>query len=118
MSSFEVWWNTFPLHDGFKIGSKNFLKTRGLRVSKEDCKKLFEKIIAEGPYTAEHLIQALKAHISNAKNLSLKKGENKLSFIHNSATYLRQGDYVAWIGDEEVKVGEVRDAVSRTTFEL
>jgi hypothetical protein len=119
-SSFDIWWNIFPLHDGFTTGTRKFDKTRALRTSKSDCQNLFNKAVAQGPYTAEQIIAATKAHISSVKAQSAKTRTNKLSFVHNSATYLRQQDYVAWIGDSEVKLDEssIKDQVSSTTFEL
>lgn len=113
-TDFERWWAAFPLHDGFDYGGYSFEKTRTLRTKKEDCARLFTKNVNEGPFTAEQIIAATSTHIWKTKVISGRERKNKLSFVHNSETYLRNKDYEAWIADIASRRGK-EDEVQEET---
>ncbi len=69
----------------------------------------FEKIIIEGDYTAEELIEALKYDVVQKKEASFKTGNNKLSYMQNSLTYLNQRSFEPFI--ELIKKGIRDDAI-------
>ncbi len=88
---FHRWYyETFPGTDGFTWKGKTFARTRSLRKGPEECKQIFTKIIAKGEFTAEQIIQATAMDVLTRKNASIEARENKLKYINNSATYLRQ----------------------------
>ncbi len=98
-SKFDEWWEYYRPTDAIfqfdKTGNINdksivFKGTRSLRTKKEDCKSKFNRIIDEGVYTADDLIEALKYEIILKVQASFQKKENKLSFMQNSLTYLNQ----------------------------
>lgn len=100
---FDEWWKTYPGTDTFSYGGKTFSGTRSIRVKKDDCKAKFNKIIEEGEYTVQDMIDALTFEINQKKQSSLKEKTNKLSFMQNSLTYLNQRTFEPFI--ELVKAG-------------
>ena len=96
-SDFDAWWNIFPLTDNFEYKGRKFTGSRGLRRSREDCRIKFNKILAEGDYNAQQIIDATSLDIFLKKEASVKTGDNKLTFLQNSFTYLTQRSYEPFI---------------------
>lgn len=108
-TDFEEFWQAFPGTDTFKINDKTFKGSRSLRVNKENCRIKWEKIINEGEYPATVLIRAMQLDVQQKKEMSYKKGENKLTYMQNSLTYLNQRSYEPFIDllkDEELSQKE------------
>jgi hypothetical protein len=95
--SFSKWWEAFPSTDTFKVGNKLFKGTRSLKAKKEDCKAKLKAILNEGEYTVDDLINALKLEVHQKAENSLKTGQNKLSFMQNSLTYLNQRTFESYV---------------------
>lgn len=93
---FEKWWLSFPGTDTFEYKGKKFTGSRALRTNKEECRALFNKILKEG-FTGEEMLQSLDYEITQKKEDSIKRKENKLRFMQNSATYLRQRTWEPFI---------------------
>jgi len=104
---FEEWWKAYPSTDAFSIDGTNFIGTQSKRIKKDVCKKTFNKLINEG-ITAEDIINATQYHFEQAKKLSVKKNENKLSFIANSERYLRERMFEPYI-EMAKKVEEIEE---------
>ncbi len=51
-------------------------------------------------YTAEQIIEATKTDVFMRKEASLK-GENRLTFIKNSAAYLNQCAFDGYVGEQK-----------------
>lgn len=100
---FLVWWLQFPGTDSFEYKGKKFKGDRALRRKKDDCKAKIMAILNEGEHTIEDLIAALKLEIFQKKENSIKTGQNKMSYMQNSLTYLNQKTYEPYI--ELVKAG-------------
>jgi len=96
-SDFDNWWNVFPLTDNFEYKGRKFTGSRGLRRSREDCRIKFNKILTEGDYTAQQITDATSLDIFLKKEASVKTGDNKLTFLQNSLTYLTQRSYEPFI---------------------
>ena len=96
-SSFEEWWKAFPGTDTFEHNGRKFVGSRSLRTGKDDCRSKFDKILLEGDHTANDMIDALKFDVLQKKEMSVKTGVNKLSFMQNSLTYLNQRSYEPFI---------------------
>lgn len=96
-TKFDEWWAIFPPTDKFEYKGKVFSGTRGLRVSKDTCRELFEKWVKRGDYKAEQIIEATKVDVETRKQASLKEGRNKLTFLQNSATYLRNASFDPYV---------------------
>lgn len=103
-TDFEEWYKTFPGTDSFTYKGKKFVGTRGLKRDKDNCRLKFDKIILEGEFTAQQLIDALKFEIQQKMENSVATGVNKLSFMQNSLTYLTQRSFEVFI--ELIKDGE------------
>lgn len=103
-SKFEEWWKEFPGTNNFIHHGHAFTGDRSLRTSKDDCRIKFDKIILEGEYTTEELLGALKLHIRKIKEESVKTSINKLTYLHNSLTYLNQKDFDPFV--ELIKQGD------------
>ena len=100
---FETWWKVFPGSDTFTYKGREFCGCRTLRVNREECRIKFDKILLEGEYTANDLIQALSLDIFRKKEQSVRNGENKLTYMKASLTYLNQRAYEPLI--EDIKNG-------------
>lgn len=94
---FDDWWLTFPSTDIFEHKGKHFTGSRAMRIKKDECRKKFESILAEGKCTAEDLIQALKYEVHLKKEASIQERSNKLKYMHNSLSYLNQRDFEPFI---------------------
>jgi hypothetical protein len=103
ISGFDDWWKAYPGTDTFSYGGKTFSGTRSLRTKKEDCKTKFTKILEEGEYTVQDMIDALNFEVEQKKQNSVKEKTNRLSFMQNSLTYLNQRTFEPFI--ELVKAG-------------
>lgn len=93
LQGFDKWWNTFPPSDVFEIQGKRFEGSRTLRIRKNDCRDAFVKIMEEKTYSVDDLIGALQYEVQAKKQMSLKERDNKLRYMHNSLTYLKQRDF-------------------------
>ena len=102
-SIFEEWWKAFPGTDTFSYKGKTFNGSRSMRVGKDDCRLKFDKILLEGEYTAQDLIDALKLDVMQKKEASIEQGRNKLTYMQNSLTYLNQRSFEPFI--ELIKQG-------------
>ena len=96
-SEFDKWWSAYPGTDTFTYKGKIFNGSRTIRCAKEDCRLKFDKILLEGEYTTEQLIEALKYDVLQKKESSVIEKKNKLSFIQNSLTYLNQRSFEPFI---------------------
>jgi hypothetical protein len=103
-SEFEEWWKAYPGSDTFTHKGKKFSGARSLRQNKDECRLRFDKILLEGEYTAAQLIEALEFDVLQKKENSVKTGNNKLTYMQNSLTYLNQRSFEAFI--ELIKQGE------------
>jgi hypothetical protein len=102
-SEFDRWWAAYPGTDKFKVGTRVFEGSRGLRQKKDDCRELFKTLINKGEYTAEEIIEATKLDIETRKKNSVKKSENTLKYLQNSFTYLYQRSFDGYV--DEVRAG-------------
>lgn len=96
-SEFDEWWAIFPPTDIFTYRGKKFEGTRSLRTSKSKCALLFNKMILDGKYTKDEIINATMYDVELKKKNSMKKGSNQLTFLQNSATYLHNESFSAFI---------------------
>ena len=96
-TAFAEWWKTYPGTDTFTYKGKKFRGTRALRKDKQACKVKFDAILLEGDYTAEQLVQALTYELEQKVIMSMKTGQNRLTYMQNSLTYLNQRTYEAFI---------------------
>ena len=101
---FDSWWENYPGTDKFIYKGKSFPATRALRANKDECRIKFNKILLEGDYTSEQLIEALKYDVQSKKDNSISTGTNKLSFMQNSLTYLNKKTFEPFI--EIIKEGK------------
>lgn len=113
-SDFELWWKAFPGTDTFTHKGKTFTGSRNLRQNPNDCRIKFDKILIEGEYTPQELIEALKFDVLQKKEASVKENTNKLKYMQNSLTYLNQRSYEAYI--ELIKEGiQIKETQSNGT---
>lgn len=94
---FKEFWDTFPSTDTFEYNGMKFEGSRALKMNKPECKIKFDAIINEGEYTAQEIIEAVKYDVDQKKRNSFRTRQNKLSYIQNSLTYLRQKSFVPYI---------------------
>jgi len=109
-TEFDSFWEAYPRSDSFEHRGKTFQGSRSLRVDKDNCRTLFNKIIIEGEVNVKQLIEALKLEVFQKKEKSVKDGSNKLSYMQNSATYLRQKTYDGFLDliNSGVKITETK----------
>lgn len=114
---FDAWWNAFPSTDNFEHKSKKFQGSRALKRAREDCRIKFNKILAEGEYVAKDIIDATNLDVYLKKEASIRTGDNKLSFLQNSLTYLTQRSFEPFI--EMIKTGvEIPNAQTKRSIDI
>lgn len=113
---FEQWWKTYPGTDNFIHKGVTFNGSRSLRVKKDDCKAKLKKILDEGEYNINELVEALKYEIFQKKENSVKTKTNKMSFMQNSLTYLNQRTFEPFIEliREGHKIQETQEVIGGT----
>jgi hypothetical protein len=114
---FNEWWNHFPSTNNFQYKGKTFTGERALKKNKDECRLKFDKILIEGDFSAQQLIKALDYEVAQKKEKSLKTGENKLSYMINSLSYLTQRGYEAFIEliDDNRFIQETQEIRDTTT---
>lgn len=105
--AFELWWDAFPRNNGFEYKGKKFPVTQSKRGKKEECKVKFHKILSEGQYTVEQLINAVHAEVQARMEDSITKKSNQLDFMSSTLPYLNKGNYEAFI-DVSVKTESIK----------
>ena len=101
---FDSWWENYPGTDKFEYKGRSFPATRALRANKDECRTKFNKILLEGNYTSEQLVEALKYDVQSKKDNSISTGTNNLTFMQNSLTYLNKKTFEPFI--EIIKEGK------------
>lgn len=96
-AEFERWWAAYPGTDIFTYKGKSFSGGRTLRVNKDECQVKLDAILAEGEYTIDQLIAALKYEVLQKKENSFKTGTNRLTYMQGSITYLNQRSFQNYI---------------------
>lgn len=94
---FNLWWNAYPGTDNFFHKGVDFSGSRTLRVNKEECKLKLNKILEEGEYTLEEIVEALKFDVLQKKENSVKTKANRLAYMQSSITYLNQRSFEPFI---------------------
>lgn len=97
-TKFDEWWDIFPKNDKFTIKGKTYGPTRSLTAPKDTCKLLFDKMVLDGEFTAEQIIEATLYDINLKKERSYKTNSNQLKYLQNAATYLRQKTFSGFVG--------------------
>lgn len=96
-SEFDLWWDAYPRTDTFEYKGKKFTGSRSFRVGKDDCRTKFSKILLEGEYSAQQLVDALNLEVFQKKERSVKENNNKMNYMQNSLTYLNQRTFEGFI---------------------
>jgi hypothetical protein len=102
-SGFELWWKSYPGTDNFVHNGKKFTGARTLRQNRDECLIKFDKILLEGEYTSQDLVDALLLDVHQKKEDSIKRNVNKMTYMQNSLTYLNQRSFEPFV--ELVKQG-------------
>lgn len=109
----SLFWAVFPSTDTFEHKGKKFVGSRALKTNKSECKNKLEAILNTGDYKIEDIIEAVKLDVFQKKEMSYKTGTNKLSYLQNSLTYLRQLSFEPYL--ELIKAGHKIEEKSITT---
>lgn len=96
-NDFDRWWTLYPSTDQFKAAGRLFEGRRSLRLQKEACRTLFEKIVNEGEFSAEDIIRATKYELDIKKQLSIKENVNNMMFMKNTHAYLNQKAFEGFV---------------------
>ena len=102
-SDFDAWWNAFPATDNFEHNGRKFAGSRGLKRNRDECRIKFNKILAEGDYTADDIINATLLDVFLKKEASVKNGDNRMSYMQNVFTYISQRSFEPFL--EMIKTG-------------
>lgn len=114
IDGFDLWWKEFPSTDSFEYKGRKFAGSRALKTKKDECKAKIAKYLNEGEFTIEDLIAAIKLEVNQKKENSYKTGQNKLSYIQNSHTYLLQRSFEGYL--ELIKAGHKPEEETKTAF--
>lgn len=93
---FDKWWSVYPATDNFSLNGRDFPGTQSKKLHKEECRKMFNVILNEG-LTADDIISATQYIVDNAKQTSIKKNENQMSYIANSERFLRERKFAPFV---------------------
>lgn len=97
---FQEWWDKYPPGNAWKDdnsrGGKVWKGVRGFRTKKDDCEKLYLKALAEGT-KHQDMLDAVEYEMEERKAESRKTGENKMSYMINTHTYLLNKLYLNFI---------------------
>ncbi len=122
VDAFNVWWKEFPATSKFTYKDMFFSGERVLKANKQVCLKLYaetSKELQKGwslPQTGDSmLLKALQVQLANIRIESYKTKQNRMQYLKNAETYLRQRAYEAWIG-EEMPVGQQEKQVTDYTY--
>ena len=111
----DAFWKAFPGTDTFEHKNKKFPGSRALKADKESCKAKLASILNEGEYTLDQIIKAVEYDVLMKKEQSVKTGQNKLTYIQNSLTYLRQRSFEPFI--ELIKEGKQEKETPNTQYD-
>lgn len=110
-NGFDKWWYLYPLNSNFNYKGMKFnggVKT--LRVDKEKCYRKYTQILNEEEVTPDQMVKALQIQIQNVKEESYQSGENSMRYFGMSTSYLNQGKYAGFIGQEEEESEEYNES--------
>jgi hypothetical protein len=96
-TDFELWWKTYPISDTSTYKGRTFKGSRALRTNRDQCILKFSKIMQEGEYKVEEMIDALVLEKTQKMEETLRTGQNKMTYMQNSATYLSQRTFEVFI---------------------
>jgi len=111
----DAFWKAFPGTDTFEHKGKKFPGSRALKADKEACRVKLEAIVNEGEHTLDQIIKAVEYDVLMKKEQSVKTGQNKLTYIQNSLTYLKQRSFEPFI--ELIKSGKEDNENSNKTID-
>ena len=116
-SDFDAWWNAFPATDKFEHNGRKFAGSRGLKRNRDECRIKFNKILAEGDYTADDIINATLLDVFLKKEASVKNGDNRMTYMQNIFTYITQRSFEPFI--EMIKTGvEIPNAQTKRSIDI
>jgi hypothetical protein len=100
---FELFWKTYPSTDAVIDKGKVVLKpARSLKGDKKEAAQLYRQILGEGEFTAAQILKALEYEVKMKVETSLKIRENKMKYMQNSSTWLRQRTFAQFIAVSEL----------------
>jgi hypothetical protein len=102
---FDKFWKAFPSTDSYEYKGVKFQGSRALRINKDDCKLKLKSILNEGEHSIDDITKAIEYDVYLKKENSIKTRTNKLSYLQNSLTYLRQRSYEPFL--ELIKEGKI-----------
>lgn len=91
---FQEWWDAYPSSDKHA----HYPPSRSLRSYKDKCRQIYEQLLIQGELSHAQLLSALKKEVHTRKLSSL--GENRMTFMKNSFSYLESEDFHAWLDEE------------------
>jgi hypothetical protein len=112
---FDLFWKIFPASDIFEYKGVKFTGSRALRINKEDCKVKLKAILNTGEFSITEIVEAVKYDVQCKMESSIKTKTNKLSYLQNSLTYLRQYSFLPFL--ELIKEGKVIKEETQKTFD-
>lgn len=102
---FDEFWDAYPSTGNWTSDDgRKFMSSRSLRTgTKDNNRKLYNKILNEGRYTHREVIACLKYEVDAKKSQSLTTGVNHLQYMQGSLTWLNQRTFENFIN--EVRAG-------------
>lgn len=114
-NDFNEWWKIFPSTDTFEYNNVKFNGCRSLKQKKEECRLKFNRIVSDGEFTAEEIIDATIFDVQSKMKESIKRNSNKLTYLQNSFTYLNQRSFQGFV-DLVKKIDVEESYLEDTTY--
>lgn len=111
---FDKFWNAYPTTDNIVRDNKIVIKgSRAVRTGKkEEIKLKLGKILAEGKYTIDDIVRALKFEVNQKIEESIKYKENKLKYMQGPEPYLNNKTFEAYVEISKLKGVEEKTTIN------
>lgn len=112
-------WNAYPATDNIvRDGKILFSGTRALRKAKggkDAVRSTVSKILDEGKYTVDDIVRSINFEVRQKIEESIKRRENKLSWMQNIDTYFNQRTFEPYVEVSKLASTEARQPTKFVT---
>lgn len=102
-------WKEYPSTANFSYKGMQFKSPRSLKKNELVCEQLYNAILAEKEVTEDQIIAAIITQVSLVKEESFNTGQNKMQYMSNFETYLRQREFMSFLETEDEGIGNNDD---------
>ena len=98
-TQFEELWSLFPGKASFEYNGKKFTSEQAKKGNYQLCKEKYQKILDEGRFTHQQILQAMLVEVQTRKIESYKTGKNVLHYMNGLQPWLNGQKFEVYIGE-------------------